>query len=1224
MDDQTPRKSPPRPQPQPRAPHQQLRSELDTDLSSALPLRGLISTNTSNIASSSSFSGAGTAIYTTPSAYHLPRLAPPSSSLRQEPAPYPSSHQYSVSVRNEPEAGPSSQPYQGHRLSRPAGTSPALHSPGSIPYAGHSGVRTPSFPHPRDAFYQSLPALRSDRDQASSSRLPGVRSSLSIPASLLPHPITYASTSAIPLPPPPPPPFYSSSEMPGPVRFSSPALSTGSTSSDDSMGYAGRPRDPAYLPDAGSDSDEDAVVEQAPAKRRKSNTSTTTVKSKGKAKAKTQHQEPGQESERQHSEHGSESGKITAHTRKMPDGHIKRPPNAFMLFRSYVQTNNVMPKAEKDQSNASRIAGLMWRSISDVNRAEWYAQAERAKQLHALQYPNYKYKPAKREANLPKRRMKKKTGAEEHCVQIADVILRSHGLEEGVTNESPAPRSASKSKSASPDPTTVTESRGVRRARNANDEGTGSPANKRSRGNDSGKGKKKVGRQQSAASESEDDTADEEEDDQQGKPESNKSKRGAAAKGKGTSRTKRATATTSSKRKNSVGYVIPPARKRSPGTATSAASTATINPPQPAPSPSLSSSAVGGPSPTFLLNSRPFSAASSSSGSTGLGIGFGHSFGTAGAKGLGARLGIGNFAEPISPTTIPSSMTIQGMQGHTSDELMFREARGMASRVAANSSLQISPQGPPVPFVARSLAFSPQFNAYSMVSPQTEPIASFLPSTAERSIMEGSVSRTGETSAMATSSGPFSKLAALGEADVARYAPELFTKSEEPEETSNNVEDDAEVDETDGFAAALAASHFAGIPSATPAAGPSTAAVATTSTAVEATAGPPEKAAARNIFSPPVDACTLGGKLFTNVSQPRPSLHDMTSANENAERRRSVVTDLKSRLDSLAQSEAERIITQPQQGLDAAPSTYVTTALAAAPASSQEDKSRKLSEIKHDLLRQWQSSFQSGRTSVSYEIPQGNHRSWTAGTNGLGAGEPPMVPYGSSGSFGSSSLIQPTTYWSDSRPLHMSDDVLTRPGQLGIGLDGSGLNSLSMGRRSGFGGQAHGYGYGMDMSYMNMRTTGYAPSVFASPSETATDEGWMRPGTADSDMGSIRSYMAPSTTGTISPSLLHTPPVLPVDAAVCRAGFVLPGPYDLGSHRLGMQQTLFDSSSSSSSSSYGPGSVIGASPQLVPASLSSYSGAGRFHDNPAMGHSGYRNQHYHAMMSEAFQSLLNP
>ncbi|KAE8266905.1 hypothetical protein A4X09_0g5441 [Tilletia walkeri] len=1238
MDDQPQRTSPPRPQPQPqpqpqpRAPlHPQHRSDLDTNPIPyppvAPPLRGYNPTNGSNIGSSS----AGTAPYPSPSPYHLPRLTP-SSGIRQEPPFYPPSHPYSVSVRNEPEAGPSSQPYQGNRFfdHRPlssAGTPPALHSPGSIPYAGHSGARNSSYSHPRDSIYQSLPPLRSDH--ASSSRLPGVRSTL-------PKPPPYASSSAIPLPPPPPPPPHpQSSEMPGPIRFASPAPSMLSSSSDDSMGYAGHPRDPAYSPDL-SDSEGDADNQRGAGKRRKSATTaipktTATVRSKAKAKAKADN-----EPEEQHnqSEHGSESGKATAHTRKMPDGHIKRPPNAFMLFRSYIQTKDVIPKSEKDQSNASRIAGMMWRSINEVERAEWYAQAERAKELHALKYPNYKYKPAKRETNLPRRRMKKKSGAQEHCAQLADGILRSHGVAEGLTKDLPAPRSASKSKSASPDPATAGQGRGTRRGRGAEDEGADSAPSKRSKGNGKSKSTKAPSQQQSAASD------DSEDDDSEYEEEGNQKGKAASKRGTAASRGKRATGATSSRRKSSLGYVIPPARKRSPVGATSTSSTPTITPSQLAPSPSLSSSTTTErskadglrpivSSATLMQISRPFGHAGPSS-STGLGIGLGQGFGTAGgSKALGARLGIHpSFAEPISPTTIPPSMANHGTHPHTSDELMFLEARGVASRAGANVARQNSPHMPLVPFLPRSMASSTQFHTFSMANQYTDRPYIVAPSTVERTPAEVPAASRSAESSNAPTSGPLSKVAAFEEDDIKHYAPELFPQiiidnAEGNEDGAGNGDDDADMDDTDGFAAALAAAHFDVVPTASPAPGPST-------------SGPtdfgvgPEKRNLRSIFSPPLGAPSSSGKLSPN---PLPGLHEMISAAEAAERRRSTVTNIKTQLDSFAHREAERIMRQPhQQQQEGEASTSSSVAPPSSFLEKSEDKARKLSEIKHDLLRQWQTSFQSARPGVSNEDRPAltNNKSWMGGPFGFGIGEPSSVPYGSSGGFDSAGFIRPTAYWSDSRPAYTSDDPLARPGQLGIGLDYGSNLGLSMGRRSG-------YGVGLDMTYINMRTTGYAPSAFGSHhSEAASDDAWMRPSSADSETSSMRSFMAaPSTTGVISPLLLHTPPVLPVDSAAIRAG-CLPGVLNFGSNggsRFGLQTTLANAGSSSSSSY---SSLAGASPEfptltgnlnwMMPdhSYLGSHiGGTGRFREDlPAPNQSAFWNQYGPSIMSEAFNDLL--
>lgn len=108
----------------------------------------------------------------------------------------------------------------------------------------------------------------------------------------------------------------------------------------------------------------------------------------------------------------------SSHTRNRRKGHIPRPPNAFMVFRSWLWNKDGLKSVERDNRNVSRIAGRLWNDLSDEQRAPFRKMADEAKMRHAQLYPEYKYTPSFRKAkkssqHLPKRRRegstKKKT-----------------------------------------------------------------------------------------------------------------------------------------------------------------------------------------------------------------------------------------------------------------------------------------------------------------------------------------------------------------------------------------------------------------------------------------------------------------------------------------------------------------------------------------------------------------------------------------------------------------------------------------------------------------------------------------------------------------------------------------------------------------------------------------------------------------------------------------------
>ncbi|KAG8920288.1 hypothetical protein FRC02_000992 [Tulasnella sp. 418] len=81
-------------------------------------------------------------------------------------------------------------------------------------------------------------------------------------------------------------------------------------------------------------------------------------------------------------------------------GHIARPPNAFILFRSHVIANNAIPyRSEKSHGNVSKAIGTLWNDLSAEEKAYWQQRAEMEKEAHRLMYPDYKFTPRKRGRN---------------------------------------------------------------------------------------------------------------------------------------------------------------------------------------------------------------------------------------------------------------------------------------------------------------------------------------------------------------------------------------------------------------------------------------------------------------------------------------------------------------------------------------------------------------------------------------------------------------------------------------------------------------------------------------------------------------------------------------------------------------------------------------------------------------------------------------------------------
>ncbi|KAH7344429.1 hypothetical protein B0J17DRAFT_635396 [Rhizoctonia solani] len=81
------------------------------------------------------------------------------------------------------------------------------------------------------------------------------------------------------------------------------------------------------------------------------------------------------------------------HSRRQLPGHIPRPRNAFILYRSWYVRQGFLSDVENDHREISRIVGKIWRQMSSEEQAPWRTMAEEEKAEHARMYPNYKYSP---------------------------------------------------------------------------------------------------------------------------------------------------------------------------------------------------------------------------------------------------------------------------------------------------------------------------------------------------------------------------------------------------------------------------------------------------------------------------------------------------------------------------------------------------------------------------------------------------------------------------------------------------------------------------------------------------------------------------------------------------------------------------------------------------------------------------------------------------------------
>ncbi|KAH9478339.1 Transcription factor Sox-10 [Psilocybe cubensis] len=83
-----------------------------------------------------------------------------------------------------------------------------------------------------------------------------------------------------------------------------------------------------------------------------------------------------------------------SHTRRREPGHIPRPRNAFIFFRSAYISRNAA-NGEGQQNELSKHAAKVWNKMSDEDRRPYCELAAIEKQEHYLKHPDYVYSPGR-------------------------------------------------------------------------------------------------------------------------------------------------------------------------------------------------------------------------------------------------------------------------------------------------------------------------------------------------------------------------------------------------------------------------------------------------------------------------------------------------------------------------------------------------------------------------------------------------------------------------------------------------------------------------------------------------------------------------------------------------------------------------------------------------------------------------------------------------------------
>lgn len=124
---------------------------------------------------------------------------------------------------------------------------------------------------------------------------------------------------------------------------------------------------------------------------------------------------------------GECSSRRPTHSKKRPDDHIPRPPNAFILFRSsFIKSQHVSTGVETNHSTLSKIIGLTWQNMPHDERQIWHAKAKKALEDHRRKWPQYAFRPShtKVKGGSEKRKVREVEPKDmKRCAKIAELLV---------------------------------------------------------------------------------------------------------------------------------------------------------------------------------------------------------------------------------------------------------------------------------------------------------------------------------------------------------------------------------------------------------------------------------------------------------------------------------------------------------------------------------------------------------------------------------------------------------------------------------------------------------------------------------------------------------------------------------------------------------------------------------------------------------------------------------
>jgi sRNA-binding carbon storage regulator CsrA len=110
------------------------------------------------------------------------------------------------------------------------------------------------------------------------------------------------------------------------------------------------------------------------------------------------------------------------------DIKIKKPPNAFIIYRSeiYKHIKNEYPNATSRK--LSQIIGNMWNNQSEENKSYYIKKANAIKKKHNKIYPRYKYNKVMKNLKQRKYIKKKEIDNNPQLLMIKNFLFNMHKM----------------------------------------------------------------------------------------------------------------------------------------------------------------------------------------------------------------------------------------------------------------------------------------------------------------------------------------------------------------------------------------------------------------------------------------------------------------------------------------------------------------------------------------------------------------------------------------------------------------------------------------------------------------------------------------------------------------------------------------------------------------------------------------------------------------------------